>query len=83
MLYEPTRFDALIDEPSVPARVEDAIAAIVGDAGAAFDPKALWPAHEWDAREKPLPLSSASRQASRSTRPSGTGACSTSPPPWQ
>ena len=57
MLYEPTRFDALIDEPWVPARVEDAIAAIVADAGAAFDPTDLWPAHEWDAREKPLPLS--------------------------
>ena len=25
MLYEPTRFDALIDEPWVPARVEDAM----------------------------------------------------------
>src|ERR671932_356932 len=57
MLYEPTRFDALIDEPWVLARVEDAIAAIVVDADAAFDPAALWPAHEWDAREKPLPLS--------------------------
>lgn len=57
MLYEPTRFDALIDEPWVPARVEDAIAAILADADAAFDPEALWPAHEWDAREKPLPLS--------------------------
>lgn len=57
MLYEPTRFDALIDEPWVPARVEDAIAAIVADADAAFDPTALWPAHEWDAREKQLPLS--------------------------
>jgi Lanthionine synthetase C-like protein len=57
MLYEPTRFDALIDEPWVPARVEDAIAAIVADADAAFDPTALWPAHEWDAAEKPLPLS--------------------------
>jgi lantibiotic modifying enzyme len=57
MLYEPTSFDALIDEPWVPARVEDAIAAIVADADAAFDPEALWPAHEWDAREKPLPLS--------------------------
>ena len=57
MLYEPTRFDALIDEPWVPARVEDAIAAIVADADAAFDKKALWPAHEWEAREKPLPLS--------------------------
>src|SRR5919204_744635 len=57
MLYEPTRFDALIDEPWVPARVEDAIAAIVADADAAFDPEALWPAHAWDVREKPLPLS--------------------------
>jgi lantibiotic modifying enzyme len=57
MLYEPTRFDALIDEPWVPARVEEAIAAIVADADAAFDPEALWPADEWDAREKPLPLS--------------------------
>src|SRR6476659_844944 len=57
MLYEPARFDALIDEPWVPARVEDAIAAIVADADAAFDPTALWPAHDWDAWEKPLPLS--------------------------
>jgi lantibiotic modifying enzyme len=57
MLYEPTRFDALIDEPWVPARVADAIAAIVADADTAFDPTALWPAHEWDALEKPLPLS--------------------------
>jgi lantibiotic modifying enzyme len=57
MLYEPTKFDALIDEPWVPARVEDAIAAIVADTDAAFDPRALWPAHEWDAREKPPPLS--------------------------
>jgi lantibiotic modifying enzyme len=57
MLYEPTEFDALIDEPWVPARVVDAIAAIVADADAAFDPAVLWPAHGWDAREKPLPLS--------------------------
>src|SRR5437763_14228134 len=57
MLYEPTRFDALIDEPWVPARVEDAIAAIVADADTEFDATALWPAHAWDARGKPLPLS--------------------------
>lgn len=56
-LYEPQQFEPLIDEPWVPARVEDAIAAIVADADAAFDPTALWPAHEWDALEKPLPLS--------------------------
>src|SRR4029078_2261358 len=56
MLYEPTELDALTPEPWVPARVEDAIAAIVADADAAFDPTALWPAHEWDAQEKTLPL---------------------------
>jgi lantibiotic modifying enzyme len=57
MLYEPTRFDALIDEPWVPALVEDAIAAIVADADTAFDATTLWPTHEWDAHGKPLPLS--------------------------
>jgi lantibiotic modifying enzyme len=57
MLYEPTRFDALTDEPWVPARAVDAIAAIVADTDTAFDSRTLWPAHEWDAREKPLPLS--------------------------
>jgi lantibiotic modifying enzyme len=57
-LYEPTQFEPLIDEPWVSARVEDAIAAIVADADAAFDLDALWPADEWDAREQPLPLKS-------------------------
>jgi lantibiotic modifying enzyme len=57
MLYERTRFDDLIAAPWVPERVEDAIAAIVADTDAAFDPTALWPAHEWDAQGKPLPLS--------------------------
>jgi lipopolysaccharide/colanic/teichoic acid biosynthesis glycosyltransferase len=37
-------------------RVEDAIATIVSDADAAFDRAALWPAHEWDGWEEPLPL---------------------------
>ena len=57
-LYDPTRFEPLIDEPWVPSRVEDAISAIVADADAAFDPEALWPAHEWDGFEEPLPLKS-------------------------
>ncbi len=48
-LYEPEQFEPLIDEPFVPTRVEDAIAAIVSDADAAFDADALWPVHEWDA----------------------------------
>jgi lantibiotic modifying enzyme len=47
-LYEPANFEPLIDEPWAPARVEDAIAAIVSDADAAFDRQALWRAHEWD-----------------------------------
>ena len=49
MLYEPDQFEPLSDEPWDPGRVEDAIAAIVADAEAAFDPVSLWPADEWDA----------------------------------
>ncbi len=56
MLYEPAHFEPLTDEPWDPARVEDAIATIVADADAAFDPDALWPAQEWDGWEEPLPL---------------------------
>ena len=47
MLYERAQFEPLTDELWYPARVEDAIATIVADADAAFDPEALWPAHEW------------------------------------
>ena len=56
MLYEPEQFETLVDEPWDPARVEAAIAAIVADADAAFDPAELWPAEEWDGWEEPLPL---------------------------
>ena len=56
MLYEPSHFEPLTDELWDAARVEDAIAAFVSDADAAFDPEALWPAHEWDGWEEPLPL---------------------------
>jgi lantibiotic modifying enzyme len=58
VLYEPAEFETLTDEAWDPARVEDAIAAIVADADAGFDPEALWPAHEWDGWEEPLPLKS-------------------------
>jgi hypothetical protein len=58
VLYEPTQFEPLTDEPWDPARVEDAIATIVADSDAAFHPDALWPAHEWDGWEEPLPLKS-------------------------
>jgi len=46
----------LIGAPWDPARVEDAIGAIVADAAAAYDADALWPADEWDGWETPLPL---------------------------
>jgi lantibiotic modifying enzyme len=58
VLYDRAQFEPLIDEPWVPARVEDAIAAIVSDAEGAFDADALWPAHEWDGWEESLPLKS-------------------------
>ncbi len=47
MLYESDQFDHLIDEPWVPARVEDAIAAIVAHADLAFSLDTLWPTNEW------------------------------------
>jgi lantibiotic modifying enzyme len=56
VLYDPAQFERLTDEPWDPARVEDAIATIVADVDATFDPAALWPAHEWDGWEEPLPL---------------------------
>src|SRR6266545_7198623 len=56
VLYEPAQFEPLTDELWDPARIVDAIAAIIADVDAAFDPDALWPAHEWDGWETPLPL---------------------------
>ena len=56
MLYDQAAFEPLTDEPWDAARVGDAIAAIVADADAAFDPDSLWPVHEWDGWEAALPL---------------------------
>jgi lantibiotic modifying enzyme len=56
VLYEAEQFEPLTDEPWDPARVADAIAAIVADAEAAFDPDGLWPAEEWDGWQSALPL---------------------------
>jgi hypothetical protein len=56
VLYDPGAFEQLIDEPWNEARVRDGVEAIVADADAAFDPAALWPAHEWDGYKAPLPL---------------------------
>jgi lantibiotic modifying enzyme len=58
VLYDPAQFEPLSGEPWDPARVKEAIAAIVADAGAAFDAESLWPAHEWDAGDTPPPLES-------------------------
>jgi lantibiotic modifying enzyme len=58
VLYDPAHFEPLSDERWDPARVKDAIGAIVADADAAFDLESLWPAHEWDAGDTPLPLES-------------------------
>ena len=56
MLYDPGAFEPLTDEPWDEARIRDGIAALVADTDAAFDPQALWPAHEWDGHNAPLPL---------------------------
>ena len=56
MLYDPRAFEPLTDETWDETRVRDGVAAIVADADAAFDSVALWPAHEWDGYNAPLPL---------------------------
>jgi lantibiotic modifying enzyme len=56
MLYRPEAFEPLTDEPWDEGRVRGAIRAIVADADAAHDPDRLWPAHEWDGWQTPLPL---------------------------
>jgi Lanthionine synthetase C-like protein len=56
VLYDPAAFEPLTDEQWGEARVRDAVAAIVADVDAAFDPDGLWPAHEWDGYEAVLPL---------------------------
>jgi hypothetical protein len=48
VLYDPSAFEPLTEEAWDASRVRDGIAALVADADAAFDPVALWPAHEWD-----------------------------------
>jgi lantibiotic modifying enzyme len=56
VLYDPSAFEPLIDERWDEARVRDGVAALVRDADAAFDPDALWPAHEWDGWNAPQPM---------------------------
>jgi hypothetical protein len=54
VLYEPAHFEPLTEESWDPPAVEDAIAKIIRDADAAFDPETLWPAHDWDQETKNL-----------------------------
>jgi Lanthionine synthetase C-like protein len=56
VLYDPELQDALTDEAWDEGRVRDAIARIVADADAAFDPERLWPAEEWDVYMASPPL---------------------------
>ncbi|HKI91899.1 MAG TPA: hypothetical protein VJ986_06335, partial [Gaiellaceae bacterium] len=56
MLYQPEAFEPLTDEPWEQDSVRAAIRAIIADADAAFDPDALWPAHEWDGWQAALPM---------------------------
>jgi hypothetical protein len=56
VLYRPEAFEPLTDEPWDERRVQNAIGEIVAEAERAFDPVALWPAHEWDSWQTPVPL---------------------------
>ena len=56
MLHDPTQFEPPTGEPWDEERVRGAIRAIVADTDAAFDLDGLWPAHEWDGWQAPLPL---------------------------
>jgi hypothetical protein len=58
VLYDPELHEPLTDEAWDEGRVRDAIARIVADADAAFDPERLWPAEEWDAYMATPPLKS-------------------------
>jgi hypothetical protein len=55
VLFDAARFEPLVGELWAPGRVQDAIAAIVADADAAFDRHTLWPEHEWDDWRRELP----------------------------
>ena len=65
MLYEADAHEPLIERGWDAAWVRDAIAAVGADAGDAYDPATLWPAHEWDGWSAALPL--------RASRPAAAG----------
>jgi hypothetical protein len=56
VLYDPGLHEPLTDETWDEGRVRVAIARIVADVDAAFDPHRLWPAEEWDVYMATPPL---------------------------
>jgi hypothetical protein len=56
VLFRPEAFEPLTERAWDAANVRDALAGIVADADAAFDPDTLWPAVEWDAWTSPQPM---------------------------
>jgi hypothetical protein len=56
VLYDPDRFDPLVDEVWRDGAVRDAIGEIVEDTDRACRPKRLWPADDWDGWQSPKPL---------------------------
>ena len=56
MLYAAELHRPLTETAWNERHVRDAIRAIVAEADAAYDPKTLWPAHEWDGWGAALPL---------------------------
>ncbi|MBA2383569.1 MAG: LanC-like protein, partial [Actinobacteria bacterium] len=56
MLYAPEAFEPLTETPWDPSGVSELVREIAADADAAFREDALWPAHEWEAWQTPLPL---------------------------
>jgi lantibiotic modifying enzyme len=56
VFYQPDAFEPLTEEPWDEGRVREGIQRIVTEADEAYDQVSLWPAHEWDAWQTPLPL---------------------------
>jgi hypothetical protein len=56
VLYDPSAFEPLVDDPWDEDRVRAGIRGIVADADRAYDEDELWPAHEWDSWQSATPM---------------------------
>ena len=56
VLYAAEAFEPLTETPWDTGRVSGLVRAIVADTDGAFAEDTLWPAHEWDSWQTPLPL---------------------------